>query len=91
MGGYGGGDTLQGPPPLPGQDARPLDPDGDGIYEDVDGDGSLTLDDVRLYYQEIYLKRESTYVQENRQYFDESGDGEISLSDVHQIFEEIVD
>jgi hypothetical protein len=88
-GGYGGTtDPPDGPPPLPGQDDRPQDPDGDGIYEDVDGDGALTLQDVRLYYQEIYQKPDSTYVQNNRQYFDETGDGEISLADVHEIFEQ---
>jgi len=88
-GGYGGTtEPPEGPPPLPGQDDRPQDPDGDGIYEDVDGDGDLTLQDVRLYYQEIYQKSDSTYVQNNRQYFDETGDGEISLADVHEIFEQ---
>jgi hypothetical protein len=35
------------PEPLPriGADAPPADPDGDGVYEDVDGDGEVTFQD----------------------------------------------
>jgi len=34
--------------PLPGADAAdpPADPDGDGLYEDVNGDGNVTFDDA---------------------------------------------
>ncbi|MFB6092297.1 MAG: hypothetical protein ABEK02_04715 [Haloquadratum sp.] len=34
--------------PLPGADAAkpPTDPDGDGLYEDVNGDGAVTFDDA---------------------------------------------
>jgi len=37
-----------GPPALPGQSAAPIDPDGDGLYEDLDGDERLTVIDVSI-------------------------------------------
>lgn len=75
------------PPALPGQDADPQDTDDDGVYEDVDGDGELSLTDIRLYYNELYLNSDSEYVQNNRDFFDLDGDGEITLSDVHLLFQ----
>jgi hypothetical protein len=43
--GFAGGSPFDGP--VPGVDGRtPTDPDGDGLYEDVDGDGVADLDDV---------------------------------------------
>lgn len=76
------------PSPLPGRDAVPRDIDDDGVYEDVDGDGEVTLADVELYYTEIYQNRSSEYVQSNKKYFDVTGDGEITLHDVQALFEQ---
>jgi hypothetical protein len=75
------------PPVLPGQENLPQDIDDDGVYEDLDGDGDLTLLDVRLYYQELYLNSDSKYVQNNRESFDVDGDGEITLADVQALFD----
>jgi hypothetical protein len=36
---------VPGPPPLI-EGRAPSDPDGDGVYEDVDGSGSVTILDV---------------------------------------------
>jgi surface protein len=80
-------DEPTGPPALPGQENAPQDPDDDGIYEDVDGDGEFTLDDVGLYYDALYLNRDSEYVQNNLASFDVDGDGVITLADVQALFE----
>lgn len=85
------GVTIAGPSALDGFDNPPLDPDGDGIFEDLDGDGEVTLEDVQLYYQEVLNKRNSAYVQDNVKYFDKNGDERISLGDLQQIFEQVSD
>jgi hypothetical protein len=82
------GVTIAGPSALDGFENPPLDPDGDGIFEDLDGDGEVTLEDVQLYYQEVLNKRNSAYVQDNVKYFDKNGDERISLGDLQQIFEQ---
>jgi surface protein len=81
-------DESTEPPALPGQENAPQDLDDDGIYEDVDGDGEFTLDDVGLYYDALYLNRDSEYVQNNLASFDVDGDGSITLGDVQALFEE---
>jgi hypothetical protein len=79
------------PPAVPGRDTVPQDIDNDGIYEDFDGDGELTLSDVRFYYAELYQKRDSEYVQNNLEFFDTNDDGEITLTDVQAMFEKRTD
>jgi hypothetical protein len=85
------GVTIAGPSALDGFDNPPLDPDGDGVFEDLDGDGQITLQDVQLYYDEVLNKRNSAYVQDNVKYFDKNGDERISLGDLQQIFEQVSD
>jgi hypothetical protein len=72
----------------PGLSRAPRDIDNDGVFEDLDADGEITLSDVRLYYRELYQKRDSEYVQDNLEYFDLTDDGEITLADVQALFEE---
>jgi PKD repeat protein len=78
-----------GPPALPGETALPQDPDDDGVYEDVTGDGALTIADVRLYFESIYQNRDSAYVENNRGFFDLTSDGAISLGDMQALFEAV--
>jgi hypothetical protein len=78
-----------GPPALPGETALPQDLDDDDVYEDVTGDGTLTIGDVRLYFETLYQNRDSEYVQDNRGFFDLTGDGTISLGDVQALFEAV--
>jgi hypothetical protein len=79
--------TQIGPTALPGEGTVPQDVDGDGVFEDLNGDGEFTLADVQLYYREILQKRDSTYVKNNRQYFDATDDGAVSLADLQTLFE----
>jgi len=69
--------SAAGPTALPGQSAAPTDPDGDGRYEDVTGDGRLNVIDVstllavfdRVPSQEIPL-------------YDFNDDGQLNILDV---------
>jgi hypothetical protein len=59
------------------------DPDGDGAYEDVNGDGTFDVVDVNALYQH----RDSSAVQNNPLLFDFDGDGQFGLADVTALFE----
>ena len=84
-----GGDTLVGAQlilriaplklrPLGDGTSVPLDLDGDGFYEDVNGDGQLTLDDPTLLAEHL----EEPVVQENWRAFDYNNDGLVDFDDV---------
>ncbi|WP_226021805.1 glycoside hydrolase family 9 protein [Halomicrobium salinisoli] len=76
----GGGD---GPEPLDG--TRPTDPDGDGVYEDLNGNGETDYSDVVRYFDEI----DGEYFAENAEYFDFNGNGEADYSDLVALFQEV--
>jgi hypothetical protein len=80
--------SLDGPPPLPGQDAPPQDLDGDGRFEDVNGDGQFTVADVQVFFQH----RNSDPVRNNPAAFNFDGDdpAEVSVSDVQALFIDLV-
>jgi hypothetical protein len=71
-----------GPGPIGDFQNAPTDPDGDGLYEDVNGNGEVTLTDV----QALFVNRESTVVQENEEAFDFNDNGEFNLVDVQRLF-----
>ncbi|ERH09699.1 MAG: hypothetical protein J07HX64_01460 [halophilic archaeon J07HX64] len=60
------------------------DTDGDGLLEDIDGDGEFTIFDV----QTFFVNFQSGPVQDNPALFnfDESDDGEIDIFDVQALF-----
>jgi len=72
------------PVPLVGN-SPPTDPDGDGLYEDLDGDGEVTLNDVQVFSQNLH----SNAIQEFPEFYDFTGDGEVTIGDVHTLFEQI--
>ncbi|NVO66306.1 hypothetical protein [Methanofollis tationis] len=80
---------LQDPPlpvvPFPGYEEMPTDPDGDGLYEDVDGDGVIGLNDVVVYYANL------RFVEENEplEAFDYDGNGRIGFNDVIVLYGEV--
>jgi hypothetical protein len=57
----------------------PTDLNGDGLYEDVNGDGTLTSDDADLL--EGFM--DSSPVQDNSRAFDFSNDGDATMADVY--------
>jgi endonuclease YncB( thermonuclease family) len=73
-----------GPPELPGGEAQPQDLDGDGLYEDVAGTGSLEVVDVQVLFDNLGTAE----VQNNAEAFNFSGDqpGRVSIFDVQGLF-----
>ncbi len=59
----------------------PQDLDGDGLYEDIDGDGRLTRDDLSLF--ETYL--DDAGIVRNTRAFDYSNDGKIDQDDIDRL------
>jgi len=57
--------------------APPMDPDGDGLFEDINGDGRVTVEDGRI----LSFNVASQVVQENWQLFDFDGDGDADFED----------
>jgi outer membrane protein assembly factor BamB len=79
--------TELGPSDVTGNGNAPTDPDGDGLYEDVNGDGSFTILDV----QALYANLDSAVVQDNAEKFDFNGDGQVDLNDVQALYAELRD
>jgi PKD repeat protein len=69
-------------PSLGDYEGPPQDLDDDGVYEDVNGDGQLTVTDV----QAIFVNRDSDAVTENGALFDFNGDGSFTIVDVQYLF-----
>jgi hypothetical protein len=70
-------------PPLPGQTNAPKDLDGDGRYEDVNGDGAVDILDVQLFFENLG----NDAVQNNAEVYDFSGTGgQVSIFDVQALF-----
>jgi hypothetical protein len=58
------------------------DPDGDGLYEDVNGDGTVNVGDA----QAIFSNSNDTVVQNNTAAFDFNGDGTVNVGDAQALF-----
>ncbi|MFB6162215.1 MAG: glycoside hydrolase family 5 protein [Halococcoides sp.] len=73
--------TETGGPSWP-TDPPATDPDGDGLYEDLSGNGEVDFPDVNMLFQ----NSDTAKIRDNAQYYDfESGDG-ITLQDVMALF-----
>ncbi|WP_159077094.1 fibronectin type III domain-containing protein [Halococcoides cellulosivorans] len=72
-----------GPGPIDGR--TPTDPDGDGLYEDVNGDGEFNFPDINTLFQNT----DSAAVQSDAPFYDFSDDGAVDLQDVLALFETI--
>ncbi len=77
--------TVTGPPPVVGDDA-PTDRTGDGLYDDITGDGTLTIADVQALFD--HKENASAYPQ----LFDFSGLGgdSVTIFDVQALFNRFV-
>jgi len=71
--------------PLPGSANPPTDPDGDCIYEDLNGNGRLDFADVVLYFNQM------TWIAANEPVsaFDLNKNGRIDFADIVALFNEI--
>lgn len=79
------GTLSEGPPRLDDSFAPPTDPDGDGTYEDVNGDRSVDVVDVSALYQH----RESPTVANNAGSFDFDDSGSFSIGDVRALWQSL--
>jgi len=70
-----------GPGPIGDFDA-PTDPDGDGLYEDVNGDGSVNVGDA----QALFANTDDPVVQNNADAFDFNDDGSVNVGDAQALF-----
>lgn len=74
---------TQGPGDLTGDGNAAQDPDGDGLFEDVNGDNNVDLQDLRPFFD---------YVTANNAYesgLDFSNDGSLDLQDLRPFFDEV--
>ncbi|MFC5366602.1 right-handed parallel beta-helix repeat-containing protein [Salinirubrum litoreum] len=74
-----------GPPPVGGFQNPPTDPDGDGLYEDINGDGTFDIVDV----QALFANLDDSAVTNNPDAFDFNGDGQVDVVDVQRLFNEL--
>jgi parallel beta-helix repeat protein len=65
--------------------SSPQDLDGDGLYEDLNGDGEFMFADIVTYFHDM------NWIEENlqKQYFDFNGNQNIDYDDVRTMFKEI--
>ncbi|WP_299269214.1 choice-of-anchor I family protein [Halorientalis sp.] len=80
--------VVTGPPAIgggsgPGGDA-PTDPDGDGLYEDVNGNGRMDYADIELLFENL----DSDAVQLNKEAYDFNDNGQIDYDDVVELYDE---
>ena len=70
---------------VPSFTAKPTDPDGDFVYEDLNGNGRLDFADVVLYFNQM------TWIAANEPIaaFDLNGNGRIDFADIVALFNEI--
>ncbi|ELZ65080.1 peptidase, m36 (fungalysin) family protein [Haloferax prahovense DSM 18310] len=78
--------TVESGPPAIGSDRNsPTDPDDDGVYEDVNGDGEFNVIDVSA----LFDNRNDAAVQEHGRFFDFNGDGAFNVIDVSALFDQL--
>jgi hypothetical protein len=82
----GAGGTVEvTPPDVNGDGILPGDPDGDGLFEDANGDGSVDTGDA----QALFGNRESDAVQDHAGAFDFNGDGDVNVGDAQALFKKV--
>lgn len=72
--------------PLPNQDAVPRDLDGDGLYEDLNGNGRADFSDITLFFEHLDWIAENEPVS----LFDYNKNGRIDFGDV-QVLQELIE
>lgn len=63
----------------------PTDPDGDGLYEDINGDGESDIVDV----QALFTNLDDETIRSNPDAFDFNGDSSVNVVDVQKLFSEM--
>jgi hypothetical protein len=77
---------VKSPPQSVVSDSNPpTDTDGDGTFEDVNGDGDFTIVDVNA----ILQNRNANQVTDYPEYFDYNNDGEFTIVDVNALLQKV--
>ena len=74
--------------PFPGLTNPPTDPDFDGLYEDINGNGRLDFDDVVMFYWNMQWIRDNSSV--GIAPFDFNQNGRIDYDDVVALYQEVL-
>ena len=74
--------------PFPGYTLPPTDPDGDNLYEDINGNGRLDFDDVVAFYQNMAWIEANTEV--GIAPYDYNHNGRIDYDDVVVLYYEVL-
>lgn len=72
------GDGEPSLPPIGDSQSPPTDPDGDGLYEDINGDGEVTDADGEMFFEHF----EDPEIQNNPEAFDFNGNGHLDFDDI---------
>ena len=67
--------------PIGSASRKPTDPDEDGLYEDINGDGQLTSQDAIKF----GLNFDTSPIMDNQRAFDFNGDGAINIQDAYKL------
>jgi len=78
------GVVVTGPPPFAGSQA-PTDPDGDALYEDLNGNGRLDYDDVAALFDNF----EDDAVRLNKSAYDFNENGRLDFDDIVSLYNHI--
>jgi len=73
----------EGLQPVDGFENAPTDPDGDGLYEDVNGDGEFDIVDVQALFTNF---EDDDTIRNNPDKFDFNQDGTVDVVDVQRLF-----
>ena len=79
------GDLTIAPVERIGDNDLPTDPDDDGVYEDLNGNGQLDFEDVVVFFE----NREEDAIQDYVDSFDFNDNGRIDFDDITTLFEEV--
>ncbi|MFB6085104.1 MAG: alkaline phosphatase PhoX [Halorientalis sp.] len=78
------GMVVTGPPAIGPGGSAPTDPDGDGLYEDVNGNGRMDYADIELLFENL----DSEAVTGNVSAYDFNENGQIDYDDVVELYQE---
>ncbi|WP_226021760.1 cellulase family glycosylhydrolase [Halomicrobium salinisoli] len=73
------------PEPEPIDGTRPTDPDGDGLYEDLNGNGEIDYADVVEYFDNM----DGETMQADARFYDYNGNGEVDFADLVDLFKQV--
>ena len=69
--------------PFPGQTKTPTDPDHDGLYEDINGNGRLDFNDIVIFFQNLDWVKDNQPISA----FDFNGNGRLDFDDVVTLYD----